>query len=230
MAEENGKVPKWEEELWEYLSSGDGTQCPDYYNCQDRLEGSWCISDNVEVLERLLEARRFDSDKYEFIRCGEKHGRVFELVERLAESFLERVGAQYPPVPSAFTLLADEDTPIEIRLVPLKRYHGAIWYLNDGWVIQVNANDSPARRRLSIYHEVFHMLAHRKTTPVFRHRGCEGGSFNEMLADYFACCILMPRKWVKATWGQVWDLGRMTKIFCVEKPVMWLRLREMGLI
>jgi len=61
--------------------------------------------------------------------------------------------------------------------------------------------------------------------PVFRKRGTKGGSFNELLADYFAICILMPKKW-----AEVKDLDRMAEIFDVPKAVMCIRLKRLGLI
>lgn len=64
---------------------------------------------------------------------------------------------------------------------------------------------------------------------MFRKRDYGVGSFNELLADYFAGAILMPREWVKEKWAEVEDMDRMAKIFDVPKALMWLRLREMGL-
>jgi len=40
----------------------------------------------------------------------------------------------------------------------------------------------------------------------------------------------MPTEWVMEKWVEVKDLGRMVEIFDVTKPLMWLRLRELGLI
>ncbi|GAI11305.1 unnamed protein product [marine sediment metagenome] len=65
---------------------------------------------------------------------------------------------------------------------------------------------------------------------MFRKRDYETGAFNELLADYFAGSILMPRKWVEEKWSEVKNLRRMAEIFDVEKPLMWIRLREMDLI
>jgi len=65
---------------------------------------------------------------------------------------------------------------------------------------------------------------------VFRKRGTIVGSFNELLADYFASCILMPREWVKEKWAEVKDLDRMAEIFAVPKSAMCIRLRRLGLI
>ena len=68
------------------------------------------------------------------------------------------------------------------------------------------------------------------TIPVFRKRGAIGGSFNELLADYFAMCTLMPRQWVREKWAEVKDLDRMAEIFDVPKPAMCVRLRQLGLV
>jgi Zn-dependent peptidase ImmA (M78 family) len=56
------------------------------------------------------------------------------------------------------------------------------------------------------------------------------GSFNELLADYFAICILMPKKQVKEQWTVLRDLDRMAIAFDVPRSTMWLRLKEMNLI
>jgi Zn-dependent peptidase ImmA (M78 family) len=65
---------------------------------------------------------------------------------------------------------------------------------------------------------------------VFKKRGLERGSFNELLADYFASCILMPREWVKKKWAETKDLDRMAEIFAVPKSAMCIRLKWLGLI
>jgi len=64
----------------------------------------------------------------------------------------------------------------------------------------------------------------------YRKRGTTQGSFNELLADYFAACILMPREWVKRKWAEVENLDRMAEIFDVPKPAMCIRLRQLGLV
>lgn len=226
------KVPKWESDLWGYLSSGDGMQCPTYNRCQKRLKGGWCPSDNLDRIACLLDDRQFKISKYPFIgSTGDAQfcGRVFRLVERLAEKYLKRAGVHCLPVPAEMVSLADEQHPVEIRPVALRTCHGAIWHLKDGWVIQLKASDTSRKKRFALFHEVFHVLAHRRASPVFRKGDYETGAFNELLADYFAGCILMPRKWVEEKWSEVKDLSRMAEIFDVEKSLMWIRLRELGL-
>jgi len=209
------KIPRWESELWSYVSSGDGEHCSKYNHCQLRQRGRWCLDDNRERLSRLLDDnKRFNFSSYNFIECG-ACGRV--AISRL-------------PVPMKLVSLADEQCAIETRLLPLKVYHGAIWRLREGWVVQLNDNDTSAMRRFTLFHEVFHILAHCKATPVFRKRGIKEGSFNELLADWFAFCILMPKEWVKEKWAEVEDLDGMAEIFDVPKSAMCIRLKRLGLI
>ena len=155
---------------------------------------------------------------------------MFKVVEMLAQKCLKRGGVSYPPVPTELLSLTDEQWTIETRLLPLKAYHGAIWRLREGWIVQLKDSDTSASKRFTLFHEIFHILAHCRTVPVFRKRGSAQGSFNELLADYFAICILMPRKWVKEKWAEVDDLDRMSEIFDVPKSAMCIRLREMGLV
>jgi Zn-dependent peptidase ImmA (M78 family) len=117
-----------------------------------------------------------------------------------------------------------------IHTLPLKAYHGAIWRLKEGLVVQLRDGDTSAGRRFALFHETFHILAHCRGTPVFKKRGLEQGSFNELLADYFAGYILMPREWVKEKWTEIKDLDRMAEIFAVSKSAMCIRLKWLDLI
>jgi len=227
----NRRIPKWESELWSYVSSS-GKHCPLYNCCQARQQGAWCLDDNRKHIERLVEKKTFNSRNFDFIE-GAPLCRVFGLVERLAEKYLKMGRICQPPVPVDIIRLADDQHPVEVRQPPLKAYHGAIWRLREGWVIQLRNDDPSATKRFTLFHEVFHILAHRSATPVFskrRDKRGRGHTFNEMLADTFAAYILMPRQWVKEKWAEVKDLDKMAKIFDVPKPAMSIRLREMGLI
>ncbi len=226
------KVPRWESELWGYLS-GDGTRCPTYDRCQHRLGGDWCANDSINHIDRLLDDRQFKINKYSSIGGAKGRlffGRVFVLVERLAEEYIKRAVVHCPPVPAEVVSMIDEQHRIEIRQPSLKACHGCVWHVKDNWVIQLKSDDPSAAKRFTLFHEAFHILAHCRATPVFKKRDSKVGSFNELLANYFAACILMPRKWVKERWVETKDLDRMAEIFDVEKSLMWIRLRGIGLI
>ena len=226
------KVASWETELWSYLSSGDGMCCPLRNRCQRRQRGGWCPDENMEPLNRLLDEREFNLHSYDFIESEEAAGncRLCQLVEMLAQKYLEIGKVSSLPVPTGIVSLADEQSRIEIHTLPLKSYRGAIWRLNDGWVVQLKDGDTAAAKRFALFHETFHILAHCGGTPVFKKRGLEQGSFNELLADYFASCILMPRERVEEKWAEIKNLDTMAKISAVPKSSMCIRLKWLGLI
>jgi hypothetical protein len=173
------------------------------------------------------------SVKFEFPGCPGS-GRVFKLVRRLANKYRAKAGIDCLPVPTDLITCAGDNLPIEVRRVPLRAYHGAIWRLNDSWVVQLNSNDKPDRQRFTLYHEIFHILAHLahcKATPVFKKAACSReGSFNELLADHFAAVMLIPPELVRKTWPEVKDISKMATIFEVPGSVMWLGLKRMRLI
>jgi len=225
------KVPEWESELWSYLSKGDGMHCPLYDHCRIKKECTWCIDDHITEITQILEDRKLNIARCHFVAPeGERLGKPFQLVEKLALRYLEEGKVHSPPTPTELITLLDPERSVEIRTIPLTAYHGAIWGLKDNWIIQLKRTDTAVMKRHTIFHEAFHILAHRKGVPVFRKRGAEEGYFNEGLADYFAVCILMPREWVREKWAEVKDVGRIAKVFEVPKIAMWIRLRQMGLV
>lgn len=227
------KIPKWETELWSYVSSGNGMHCPRYGYCQVRKRRGWCPSEDRQHLNQLRDETQFNPHSLDFVISqsgGGGLGRLFQLVEMLAQRYLRMGKVRYPPVPTGLIKIFDQQHTIEVRQLPLKVHHSAIWYHKDRWVIQLREGDSSATKRFTLFHEAFHILAHCRTTPVFSKIGSMIGSFNELLADEFASRILMPREWVVENWTKVRDLDSMAEIFDVPKPAMCLRLRQLGLI
>jgi hypothetical protein len=226
-----GQNRKWESRLWSYVSSGDGMHCPVISKCDARKNGGWCADDHSDELKQLLDSDdQFDPSSYDFMEPQE--GIIFPVVEKLAEKLLEKGKISSLPVPIELISLADEKRPVEVRVLRLKACHAAIWRLHDVWLIQLADHCSSARNRLTLFHEAFHILAHCRcdSTPAFDKRGAEQGSFNELLADYFSMCVLMPREWVKVKWAEVANIGKMAEIFEVPKSTMWFRLRELKLV
>ena len=228
-----GEPLRWECELWSYLSNGDGMCCPVYARCHIRQGGGWCPDDNKEHLSRLNDSGQFSIDNPDFGKTRSesgRSGRVFQLVERLAQKQLKRGRVYCPPVPSSIVSLADEYHPIEVRVVPLKAYHGALWPSNKGWMIYLRKDDTSDTQRFTLFHEAFHILAHCKAQPIFRTRNREAGGFNELLAEHFAACVLMPAEWVAKKWAEVKDIRQMAEIFGVQELAMWVRLKQLGLV
>jgi Zn-dependent peptidase ImmA (M78 family) len=225
------KIPKWESELWECISRGDGKTCPTYDCCDVRLANGWCLSDNVDHLKSVLSAE-FDVKNYDFMNnVTPGGGKIFRLIEKLANKYLRIAEIEEPPVPTKTIELFDLDHQIEVREVKLNKYRGAIWSFNNKWLIYINAIETTGSKRSTLFHEGFHIAAHTKTIPVFRGKGGgDRGIFNELLADHFSASLLMPRKWVTERWKINKDINEMADIFGVSEQGMWVRLKLLHLL
>ncbi len=225
------KVPKWESELWFYISDGDGVHCPLYSRCRRRLRNGLCENESelLDKLKRLLDKDRYSISDYDFIKPT-KPGRIFKLLELLAGKYLRQAKVIQPPVPIECISMADENQPVEIHLLPLKANRGAVWHYSGKWIIQLKADDTHARQRFTAFHEAFHILAHCRATPVFRKQGIQAGSFNELLADYFALSLMTPNKWLAEQWADSGNVQEMAKLFDIPSSLMFNRLKYLGLV
>jgi Zn-dependent peptidase ImmA (M78 family) len=225
-------LPKWEQKLWSYVSSGDGMHCPFYQRCPLRRRGIECADESREKLAELF-YHGDDFNPVEYSCISWLHDRswgLFKLVEKLANRLLKKLRIHRFPVSENVVYRLGAGQAVEIRYIPMKACHGALWHRDGRWIIQVNKNDDLKTQRFTIFHEAFHILAHCRTQPVFRKMGLMRGSYNELLADFFAVCMLMPKEQVKQQWQQVKDLNAMADLFKVPKSAMWYQLKENDLI
>ena len=153
---------------------------------------------------------------------------VLAEIEKLASEYLSGAGVRGPPVPSELIGVFDESRKVEVRLVPLKAIHGAIWLLRGEWVIQLNSRDPRRLRRYTMFHEAFH-IAYRIINPAFKETGLNHIPFTEVLADHFATCLLMRKEWIEECWSRVQDPRVMADIFDVPTHQMRKRLSQLGL-
>jgi len=226
------KNSRWESELWTYISTGDGRHCPIYETCQTRLEGDIiCFSEHVDYWKPLTSivnsnfcgSGELTDARFKLLSCT-KSGRIFQLVGNLAKKYHVEAGIDHQDY---------DHLPIEVQWVSLKAYHGAVWRLSNRWLVQLNSNDTIAYQRFALYHEIFHILAHCKATPVFNKvsgTGSQQGSFNELLADHFAAVMLLPEKWVKESWNTFKDINQIAAIFDAPKALVWFVLHNLHFI
>ncbi len=146
-------------------------------------------------------------------------------VKELAEKVLRDSSCSKPPVNVNLVGLFDPGKPVIVHAVPLNGHRGKLLDQGDEWQILVNRNDPPVSQRFTILHEGFHVL--RQAGGVALQ---STGNDLELLADFFAACVLMPEEWVCARWPKVKELWQMASIFKVSQAAMKIRLMELGLV
>jgi len=104
---------------------------------------------------------------------------------------------------------------------------GASCWDGTAWVIYVNKTEPKTRQRFTLFHEYKHIVDHGRTTQLY------GGSSDaraEQVADFFAGCALMPRRFLKRAWGHgVQDPARLARAFDVSPRAASVRLAQIGL-
>ncbi|AGB22131.1 putative Zn peptidase [Mycobacterium sp. JS623] len=100
------------------------------------------------------------------------------------------------------------------------------------WVIQLSRTDSQARRRFTLAHEFKHIIDHGRQTILYRGtRRITAVAQAEQAADYFAGCLLVPRRLLKQAWGNgIQDPSELAQLFEVSEQAIAVRLRQTGLV
>jgi Zn-dependent peptidase ImmA (M78 family) len=129
-----------------------------------------------------------------------RYGRI----EQLADTLLSQAGIKAPFVPIEDIV---KTRGITIRVMDLKEISGLLVRDSNVTVIGVNKTHPLTRRRFTIAHECAHALLHdgkevRYDTDFrvdFRSDTSSlGVDVEEMEANFFAACILMPRRFLEA--------------------------------
>ncbi len=149
--------------------------------------------------------------------------REAELVAELqANRLLELAGLPQAPIPNE---LVTELPRIAVRLDPDLPVSGSAQWVSGRWLLSINASEPWTRQRFSLLHELKHVLDHPFVNEIYA-----GDEQAEHLADYFAACVLMPRRYVKRVWGErMQSLADLSQHFGVSERAMALRLQHLGL-
>ena len=126
---------------------------------------------------------------------------MFSCIDKLAQKYPFMGRIVYPPVSADAISLADKNHHIEVRYLPLKTTH-----------------------------EAFHILAFCHASPGYSKRNIEREYFNELLADRFAMCIIMPKKWVTKVWQDTNSTMKIAKILGVPEHLVDIRLSYLHLL
>jgi Zn-dependent peptidase ImmA (M78 family) len=127
---------------------------------------------------------------------------------------------------------------IEIHLEPRHRMPtlaGFSQWADGRWLIVVNRDSVPGRRRFTLAHEFKHILDHNAARIVYRGIGYGDKKRHdqqiELICNHFAACVLMPRTWVKQAWASgIQDIESLAGLFKVSVEAMNTRLVYLGFI
>ena len=157
--------------------------------------------------------------------------RLHLLAKKLAGKCLDKAGIDSPPVTEDIIPLIHTGHPIEVRTLPLKVSHGAVWHIGDEWIIHLNSNDTPSRRMMVLFHEYFHILASCHSMAFFSGRKpSKKCQVTETLADIFAAYILMPEEWFRQNCAKIGDLKQVAELCGVPETAAYIRCMVNGLV
>jgi Zn-dependent peptidase ImmA (M78 family) len=108
---------------------------------------------------------------------------------------------------------------------------GAAHWNGRYWIITVNAEEPLSRQRFSVMHEFKHVLDHTTKHLLYRDRPFQtAAQQSERVADYFAACLLMPKRVVKRLWCQGnQNIVRLAEMLSVSPRATRFRLDQLGL-
>lgn len=152
---------------------------------------------------------------------------ALRLAELQATRLLELSYIETMPVPHQIV----SELPrirVESRELPTS---GLSYWNGNAWVICLNRREPATRQRFTLLHEFKHIIDHGRTSTLYHRtyrRTAEQQA--ERTADYFAGCVLMPRKELKRAWGQgIQRLRDLARYFDVSERAIEVRLAQVGL-
>jgi predicted transcriptional regulator len=153
------------------------------------------------------------------------------VAERQAVKLLELLGLSEAPVDVSLLIdLPRIDVRVDTRLARLG-ISGLSESSRGQWRITINRADAITRRRFTLAQEFKHVLDHPFTRTLYPKYAERENPQAEVLCDYFAACLLMPRPWVKRLWtGGLQDIDALSARFRVSPAAMQRRLTQLGLI
>jgi Zn-dependent peptidase ImmA (M78 family) len=162
------------------------------------------------------------------------HSRVtftesLRIAEHQANRLLDLHHVTSGPIPSE---LISDLPKISIEYTNGLVWGASFWNTNrQVWVIHLSHAEPPAHNRFTLAHEFKHIVDHGRQTLLYHGtRQSDPAAQAEQAADYFAGCLLVPRKFLKSAWEDgMQTTGELAEIFQVSEYTIGNRLRQTGL-
>lgn len=153
---------------------------------------------------------------------------ALRVAELQAARFLELSDITDAPVPDDIVLSLPR---IERRYHQLRAASGMTYWNGHSWIIGINGSEPPTRQRFTLLHEYKHIVDHNHTAQLYRGtRNQSAERQAELAADYFAGCVLVPKRLLKQAWYRgTQAVSGLAKQFEVSVPAIEVRLRQVGL-
>jgi len=153
------------------------------------------------------------------------------LAQRQANRLLELSGGAVVPVPSSIVtdqprITVEHDS----RLIALALSGCSDWDIRRRtWVISLNPVEPRRRRRFTMLHEYKHIIDY--PSPGIRpSRYAYQRPAAEIVTDYFAGCVLMPKRLVAAAYYDgIQRPADLAQLFDVSKEAVQVRLAQIAL-
>src|SRR5215212_733601 len=151
-----------------------------------------------------------------------------QVAEWQATALLELAALTEPPTPASLIaqlprvlVQSDVDLPVS----------GCTSWQSGRWLIILNAAEPLVRQRFSLAHEFKHVIDHRFRHELYVDRpGLSAEVQAERAADYFAACLLMPKRWLYRAWTDGHQrISELSRMFSVSPQAMAHRLEHLGL-
>lgn len=153
---------------------------------------------------------------------------TLRIAELQANRLLERFEIETTAVPEEIVSELPRIRVVREMGLPIS---GAAHWDGRFWLIAVCSDEHPLRQRFSLMHEFKHVLDHTTKDWLYRDRQSQTAHEQaERVADYFAACVLMPKRVVKRLWFEgPQSVGRLAEKLQVSAAAVRYRLDQLGL-
>jgi len=156
---------------------------------------------------------------------------AMRVAELQATRLLKLLEIAEPPLPEgAISGLPRIEVERTTRAIPIS---GSVQWAKGTWHIVLNGTEAPVRQRFSLAHELKHVLDNPFVHVLYPATlGMDTHERAELVCDYFAACLLMPKAWVRRAWAteRIQDLPLLARRFGVSQAAMHVRLVQLGLM
>lgn len=156
------------------------------------------------------------------------YNEALRVAELQANRLLEHFAITSPAVPDE---IVSELPRIKVDYESGLPVSGSAHWNGRYWVITLSADEPRSRQRFSLMHEFKHVLDHTTKDFLYQdHPASSADEHAERVADYFAACLLMPKRVVKQLWfAGPQSIEHMADKLRVSPAAARYRLAQLGL-